>query len=201
MDTSNVDTGQPTQEETQTVEEKRYKDVQAAYTKATQDNKAVKEQLDKMAKENEQYKKVVIELYNKNQEEDPEAESYVSKREVDEVKQMVNASTALNKFRLENPDLIQYEELVNFNIQKTDPLATPEDRLKEAAKLTKEFIKTERKKAVDESKSKEAKKQKQEAEASGLETTIKQDEKPEKEETDQDWINLRRKVFNARAGY
>ena len=108
----------------------------------------------------------------------------------------------MQKFRTDNPDLTQYEDLVtSFAQTKTDPRQSTEKRLLSAAKQVREFLETERNRGVEQASVASKEKDLKEAKADGLDTEASPGEKaPDKEPSLQDYVDYRTRLKELKVG-
>ncbi len=174
--------------------EKRYKDLQAHSTPLEQELKTLKDDSTKDKELIETLSQFVD--WNKQSQSVPgqqeDLETYVTKKDLQEVQKQLKGQAALQDFRTKHPDMVEYESIVSSFITRTDPRRRQEARLEEAVGLTKKFLETERSKGKASQEAEVKEKVKTEAETAGLETTSTQPESEEKDETYDEYIEYRK---------
>jgi len=153
--------------------EKRYKDLQATFTKTSQEKKELERRL---AELESTLHEVLPALAGQGQDTDPDADMPVSKKELQAIRRELRQSLAqiqvLNKFEREYPDLVPHEDLVAYFLERqTDARMALPKRLEEAAEMTRRFIEQQRQEAIAKYEESLKAKQQKQAEAGGLESS------------------------------
>ncbi len=145
--------------------EQRYKDLQVDHTTTKQELAQSKQLVDMMTPHvNFRDKKE-----SESAEDDDEfVQTGQMKQQLQDISAKVDDKLLSLKFQQDNPDLKDYQHVVGSMLNKTDPRLPKETRLEEAAKLTRDFLETERKKGAESAEADKVKKAAAEAEASGI---------------------------------
>lgn len=182
-----------------------YKELQSEFTKMKQEMKELKEENELLSQETD-WGQFQPEQTTSSPDTNSEGEDeIVTKRDLSayqkNMQQRIKANQLLQQFRTDNPDLQDYEDIVDYQLRaKTNPKKPMEKRLQTAVEKTREFLKKERekgRKSVEEQKQKE---QEEEAKASGLGGSAKPSSEGEEEEKTgeepDDYVAARRKLKN-----
>lgn len=175
--------------------EERYKELQSHSTRTAQEAAELRRKLEEM--EISQPAQTPVELASLNLDDINEEELIEGKK----LKQVLNnvmktfqTQTQVNnltmKFRTENPDMVEYEDMVGTFFAKTNPKLPADRRLNDAVKSCRTFLENERKKGAEQV----LKKKTAAAEVSGLSSSTPPAAPPkaEKDETAEDYIAARK---------
>ncbi len=161
--------------------EQRYKNLQVHHTQAKQDLAQSKQLVEMMTPH--------VNFGNKEETDSAEGdEEYVQtgqmKQQLQDISAKVDDKLLSLKFQQDNPDLKDYQHVVGSMLAQTDSRLPKEARLEKAAKLTREFLETERKKGAEAAQAAKTQKAAAEAEAAGISSGTTKISKSESDDLD-----------------
>jgi hypothetical protein len=185
--------------------EKRYKDLQAEFTKKSQHEKELQQQMQDL---NTNYEQLAGYISQQQQPQTNDSDyDFVSKKELSEwerrVAKQIEATNLASEFRSKYPDMVQYEDMVAYYLEnKTDKRHTLKDRMESAVTSAKSFLDAERQRGIELAKQAADAKAAEEAQASGLsyETTPPGSGAPSAE-TGQEYLAWRKQRSAKKRGY
>ncbi len=163
--------------------EQRYKDLQADHTVVNQELAQSKQLVEMMTPHVNFGDKKESESAVDN---DEFVQTGQMKQQLQDINAKVDDKLLSLKFQQDNPDLKDYEHVVGSMLNRTDPRLPKETRLEEAAKLTREFLETERKKGAESAEADKVKKAAAEAEVSGIASGTTKVSKSESDDLDKE---------------
>ena len=204
QDPSQTDTKQEDSVEKSEDWQKRYKDLQAEYTKRAQHEKELEKSMQDLQTNYEQLTQYLSQ--KQAPAEDDTAYEYVSKRDLVQMQQamaqQIEATNLAAEFRSKYPDMVEYEDMVSYYLQnKTDKRKNLRERMESAVGSAKDFLEAERQRGIELERQKAEQKLSEEAQASGISShPAPQEGGPPAAESQSDYLAFRRKKRHANLG-